>query len=92
MSKQGLSQEQINRKEERIRSWKLEKAVQEEKFLSLQDTRKELKHDNLVGIVDEKIKLAMNSMDICTYQINILESQLMVDKLRKDNYKIKTKM
>ena len=33
-----------------------------------------------------------NNIQIAEHQIRILESQLMVDKIRKENYKIKTNL
>lgn len=90
--KQGLSQEQIDRKLERIESWKEEWRNKEKILLSLQDTLTEVNHDNLRDIVNDKIHLALNSINVCKYQIKILDSQIKVDKLRKENYKIKAKM
>lgn len=92
MSKQGLSQEQIDRKLERIESWKEEWREKEKLLMSLQDTLTEVNHDNLRDIVNDKIHLALNSINVCKHQIKILDSQIKVDKLRKENYKIKTKM
>ena len=92
MSKQGLSQEQIDRKKERIVSWREELNKQSEKHFDLLDVKSKLNHDNLLDMVNDKIALAMNSIEICKYQIRILDSQLMVDKFRKENYKIKTNM
>ena len=92
MSKQGLSQEQIDRKKERIVSWRKELNKQSEKHFDLLDVKSKLNHDNLLDMVNDKIALAMNSIEICKYQIRILDSQLMVDKFRKENYKIKTNM
>ena len=92
MSKQGHSQEQIDRKLKSIDSWKEEQVKQEKMFDSLNDTLSEIQDSNLQEVVNDKLRLVSNSIQICKYQIKILESQLMVDKFRKDNYKVKMNM
>ena len=92
MSKQGHSQEQIDRKLKSIDSWKEEQVKQEKMFDTLNDTLSEIQDSNLQEVVNDKLRLVSNSIQICKYQIKILESQLMVDKFRKDNYKVKMNM
>jgi len=92
MSKQGHSQEQIDRKLKSIDSWKEEQVKQEKMFDTLNDTLSEIQESNLQEVVNDKLRLVSNSIQICKYQIKILESQLMVDKFRKDNYKVKMNM
>ena len=92
MSKQGHSQEQIDRKLKSIDSWKEERARLKKMYRSLDDTKKSVIFSNLQKVVNDKLRLVSNSIQICEYQIKILESQLMVDKFRKDNYKVKMNM
>ena len=92
MSKQGHSQEQIDRKLKSIDSWKEEQVKQEKMFDTLNDTLSEIQDSNLQEVVNDKLRLVSNSIQICKYQIKILESQLMVDKFRKDSYKVKMNM
>ena len=61
-------------------------------FDTLNDTLSEIQDSNLQEVVNDKLRLVSNSIQICKYQIKILESQLMVDKFRKDNYKVKMNM
>ena len=85
MSKQGHSQEQIDRKLERIESWK-DTITTNKKWLSYGS-------DTILGIRNKQNrKLMSNNIQIAEHQIRILESQLMVDKIRKENYKIKTNL
>jgi len=92
MSKQGHSQEQIDRKLKSIDSWKEERAKQKKMYHSLDETLSEIRDSNLQEVVNDKLRLVSNSIQICEYQIKILESQLMVDKFRKDSYKVKMNM
>lgn len=92
MSKQGHSQEQIDRKLKSIDSWKEEQVKQEKMFDNLNDTLSEIQDSNLQEVVNDKLRLVSNSIQVCKYQIKILESQLMVDKFRKDSYKVKMNM
>tara|TARA_R100001460_G_C3459176_1_gene165732 strand:+ start:298 stop:606 length:309 start_codon:yes stop_codon:yes gene_type:complete len=92
MSKQGHSQEQIDRKLKSIDSWKEERAKQKKMYYSLDETLSEIRDSNLQEVVNDKLRLVSNSIQICEYQIKILESQLMVDKFRKDSHKVKMNM
>jgi hypothetical protein len=41
-------------------------------------------------VVNRKSNILSNNIAICDYQIRIIENELMIDNLRKDNLKIKT--
>ena len=94
MSKQGHSQEQIDRKLQSIESWKdtiirYKKEIQEinDKIIPY------VSHCELdLDRYDRNKSILHNDIQIAQHQIRILESQLMVDKFRKRNYKIKTNM
>ena len=92
MSKQGHSQEQINRKLKSIDSWKDEYYRKKKMYHAVKETLSEIQDSNLQEVVNDKLRLVSNSIEICKYQIKILESQLMVDKFRKDSYKVKMNM
>ena len=90
MSKQGHSQEQIDRKLQSIERWN-------KKELEHYRNRQEYNDKIIVTVNADVIKrlerqrdIAHNNVKICKLQRYILENELLVDKLRKDNYKIKT--
>ena len=89
MSKRGHSQEQIDRKLIRIQSY----VDAEERFTKIKD---EMQRDFENWINDSnkhnQWKLTNNNIEICKLQRVILENQLLVDKLRKKNYELKTNM
>jgi len=94
MSKQGHSQEQIDRKLQSIESWK-------DTILRYKKEVQEI-NDRIIPYVshlkldlekcDRDKSILRNNIQIAEHQIRILESQLMVDRFRKKNYKIKTNM
>jgi len=92
MSKQGHSQEQIDRKLERIESWRdsIERyRTQRQELNDNAEIDSRTKRFNPVDV--KKMKLISNNIEMCMLNISILENELMIDKLRKENYKIKSK-
>ena len=77
MSKQGHSQEQIDRKLKSIDSWK-DTIVRYKKKLTTYKT-------------ERSKKLLRNNIQIAEHQVRIVESQLMVDKFRKRELQDKIK-
>jgi len=97
MSKQGHSQEQIDRKLKSIESWKdtitrYKKQVQEiNDNIATYRWKDHAHYAHTLNIMERSRELLRNNIQIAEYQVRILESQLMVDKIRKQNYKIKSK-
>ena len=77
MSKQGHSQEQIDRK-----------LKNEWKDTIVTDTRKNLMTTRLNVELKCCVKIIFKFMNM---KVRILENELLIDKLRKENYKIKIK-
>lgn len=90
MSKQGHSQEQIDRKLVSIGRWN-EKEL--EHYRNIQEYNDKIRttfSSDTTKRLQRQINIAQNNIEICKLQRIILENELLVDKLRKDNYKIKT--
>ena len=96
MSKQGHSQEQIDRKLQSIESWKdtilrYKKEVQEiNDNIATYRWKDHAHYARTLNSMERNKQLLRNNIQIAEHQVRILESQLMVDKFRKKNYKIKT--
>ena len=92
MSKQGHSQEQIDRKLIRIQSYVEAEERYQEQVQQIND--RIIPHKNLsqcdMDRYDRNKSILLNDIKICKLQRVILENELMIDKIRKENYKIKT--
>ncbi len=91
MSKQGHSQEQIDRKLKSIESWqdtiiKYKKEIQQINDRIIPNKS----HEDLDRFERDK-SIIHNNIQIAEHNVRKLESELMIDKLRKQNYRIKTK-
>ncbi len=89
MSKQGHSEEQIERKLDSIKSYESYQADLLAKKQSLVAWRVSVQDDRTKVYLKSKLQLLDNNFDMASNQIQILECELIIDKLRKDNYKIK---
>ena len=92
MSKQGHSQEQIDRKLQSIDRWRdsIERyRTQRQELNDNAEIDSRTKRFNPVDV--KKMKLISNNIEMCLLNISIIENELLIDKLRKENYKIKTK-
>ncbi len=89
MSKQGHSEEQIERKLDAIKSYESYQADLLAKKQSLVAWRVSVQDDRTKVYLKSKLQLLDNNFDMASNQIQILECELIIDKLRKDNYKIK---
>lgn len=87
MSKQGHSQEQIDRKLHYIDTLN-EEILRLKNLKSLYEQDKKL----MKGFVGKyhDTDILKNNIQIYEHKVRILESELLIDKLRKQNYKIKT--
>ena len=92
MSKQGHSQEQIDRKLIRIQSYVEAEERYQEQVQQINDRINPTKNLSQCDMdrYDRNKSILLNDIKICKLQRVILENELMIDKLRKDNYKIKT--
>lgn len=91
MSKQGHSQEQIDRKLQSIESWKDTITRYKKEIQKINDRINpydSLSQDD-IDRLDWNRLLIHNNIQIAEHNIRVLESTLMIDKLRKENYKIK---
>lgn len=91
MSKQGHSQEQIDRKLKSIESWKDTITRYKKEIQKINDRINpydSLSQDD-IDRLDWNRLLIHNNIQIAEHNIRVLESTLMIDKLRKENYKIK---
>lgn len=97
MSKQGHSQEQIDRKLQSIESWKdtitrYKKQVQEiNDSIANKGWNKHKDYAYTLNLMESSRDVLRNDIQIAEHSIRILESELMIDKIRKENYKIKSK-
>ena len=97
MSKQGHSQEQIDRKLKRIESWKDTITKYENQVQEINDNiatyrwKDHAHYAYTLNLMERSKELLRNNVQIAEHNIRILESELMIDKLRKKNYRIKTK-
>ncbi len=89
MSKQGHSEEQIERKLDSIKSYESYQADLLAKKQTLIAWRDSVQDDRTKVYLKSKLQLLDNNFDMASNQIQILECELIIDKLRKDNYKIK---
>ena len=89
MSKQGHSQEQIDRKLQRIERWKDTITRYKKKVQEINDSIVSYRQINNLNVMESKRDLLRNNVQIAEHNIRILESELMIDKIRKKNYKIK---
>ena len=83
--KQGHSQEQIDRKLIRIQSYVEAEEINDKIIPNVSHC--ELDMDRY----DRNKSILLNDIKMCKLQRVILENELMIDKLRKENYKIKSK-
>ena len=91
MSKQGHSQEQIDRKLQSIERWKDTITRYKKEIQKINDRINpydSLSQDDIDRLDWNKL-LIHNNIQIAEHNISVLESTLMIDKLRKENYKIK---
>tara|TARA_A100001391_G_scaffold188334_1_gene158848 strand:+ start:634 stop:933 length:300 start_codon:yes stop_codon:yes gene_type:complete len=91
MSKQGHSQEQIDRKLQSIERWKDTITRYKKEIQKINDRINpydSLSQDDIDRLDWNKL-LIHNNIQIAEHNIRVLESTLMIDKLRKENYKIK---
>lgn len=93
MSKQGHSQEQIERKLIRIQSYVEAEERYQEQVQLINDRINPSKNLSQCDMdrYDRNKSILLNDIKICKLQRVILENELMIDKLRKENYKIKSK-
>ena len=89
MSKQGHSEEQIERKLKAIQTYKTYQSDLLAKKQTLIAWRNSVQDDRTKVYLKSKVQLLDNNFDIASNQIQIMECELLVDKLRKDNYRIK---
>ena len=89
MSKQGHSQEQIDRKLQSIESWKDTITRYKKQVQEINDNIVSYRQINNLNVMESKRDLLRNNVQIAEHNIRILESELMIDKIRKKNYKIK---
>jgi len=89
MSKQGHSEEQIERKLDAIQTYKTYQSDLLAKKQTLIAWRNSVQDDRTKVYLKSKVQLLDNNFDIASNQIQIMECELLVDKLRKDNYRIK---
>jgi len=89
MSKQGHSEEQIERKLDAIKTYNTYQSDLLAKKQSLVAWRVSVQDDRTKVYLKSKLQLLDNNFDMASNQIQILECELIIDKLRKDNYKIK---
>jgi ppGpp synthetase/RelA/SpoT-type nucleotidyltranferase len=89
MSKQGHSQEQIDRKLQSIESWKDTITRYKKQVQEINDSIVSYRQINNLNVMESKRDLLRNNVQIAEHNIRILESELMIDKIRKKNYKIK---
>ena len=90
MSKQGHSQEQIDRKLKSIERWKDTITRYKKQVQEINDNIVSYRQINNLNVMESKRDLLRNNVQIAEHNIRILESELMIDKIRKKNYKIKT--
>lgn len=92
MSKQGHSQEQIDRKLIRIQSYVEAEERYQEQVQQINDRINPTKNLSQCDMdrYDRNKSILLNDIKICKLQRVILENELMIDKIRKENYKIKT--
>lgn len=89
MSKQGHSQEQIDRKLKSIERWKDTITRYKKQVQEINDSIVSYRQINNLNVMESKRDLLRNNVQIAEHNIRILESELMIDKIRKKNYKIK---
>jgi len=89
MSKQGHSEEQIERKLDAIKRYNTYQSDLLAKKQTLIAWRDSVQDDRTKVYLKSKLQLLDNNFDMASNQIQILECELIIDKLRKDNYKIK---
>ena len=89
MSKQGHSQEQIDRKLQSIERWKDTITRYKKQVQEINDSIVSYRQINNLNVMESKRDLLRNNVQIAEHNIRILESELMIDKIRKKNYKIK---
>ena len=91
--KQGHSQEQIDRKLIRIQSYVEAEERYQEQIQEIKDKIiPNVSHCELdMDRYDRNKSILLNDIKMCKLQRVILENELMIDKLRKENYKIKSK-
>ena len=88
MNKQGYSQEHIDRKLHYIDTLN-EEILRLKNIKSLYEQDKKLMKGFVGNYHDTDI--LKNNIQIYEHKVRILESELLIDKLRKQNYKIKTR-
>ena len=91
--KQGHSQEQIDRKLIRIQSYVESEERYQEQVQLINDRINPSKNLSQCDMdrYDRNKSILLNDIKICKLQRVILENELMIDKIRKKNYRIKTK-
>ena len=90
MSKQGHSQEQIDRKLVSIGRLNEKELEHYQNIKEYNDKIRTTFSSDTTKRLQRQINIAQNNIEICKLQRVILENELLVDKLRKDNYKIKS--